>query len=63
MEQGLINGIALIDLSKEFDLVDHRLLLEKLEPYGITPLALRWFKSYLNDSYQVVQRHPYRNQL
>ena len=55
LEQGLINGIALIDLSKAFDLVDHRLLLQKLEEYGITPIALKWFKSYLNDRYQVVQ--------
>ncbi|CAB4038093.1 Hypothetical predicted protein [Paramuricea clavata] len=38
-----------------FDLVDHRLLLQKLEQYGITPIALKWFKSYLNDRYQVVQ--------
>ena len=45
MEQGLSNDIALIDLSKAFGLVDHRLLLQKLEQYGITPLALRWFKS------------------
>ena len=55
IEQGLINGIALIYLSKAFDLVDHRLLLQKLEQHGITPIALKWFKSYLNDRYQVVQ--------
>ncbi len=55
MEQGLINGIALTDLSKAFDLVHHRLLLKKLERYGITSLALSWFKSYLNYRYQVVQ--------
>jgi hypothetical protein len=55
IEQGLINGITLVDLSKAFDLVDHRLLLQKLEEYGITPIALKWFKSYLNDRYLVVQ--------
>ena len=55
IEQGLINGIHLIDLSKAFDLADHRLLMQKLEQYGITPIALKWFKSYLNYRYQVVQ--------
>ena len=56
IEQGLIiNGLALIDLSKAFDLVDYKLLLQKLERYGVTPLTLKWFQSYLYDRYQLVQ--------
>jgi hypothetical protein len=35
--------------------VDQRLILHKLEQYGITPLVLRWFRSYLNNRYQLVQ--------
>ena len=55
IEKGLINGVALVDFSKAFDLVDHSVLLRKLELYGITPLALKWFKSYLNERYQRVE--------
>ena len=37
-----------IDLSKAFDTVNHKILLEKLKAYGIQFVNLRWCRSYLS---------------
>ena len=41
-----------IDLSKAFDTVDHKILLSKLDLYGIRGTTKKWFKDYLNNRKQ-----------
>ena len=54
MDKGLFTVVVMIDLRKAFDVVDHELLLKKLQVYGFNTNSLKWFRSYLNGMYQKV---------
>ena len=43
-----------IDLKKAFDTVDHELLVEKLNVYGIRGVANKWLQNYLANRKQYV---------
>ena len=45
---------VLCDLSKTFDVINHDILLKKLNVYGIRGIVNKWFASYLCDRSQFV---------
>ena len=49
MAKGSVTALTLLDLSAAIDTTDHTILLDRLNVYyGISELALGWFKSYLS---------------
>ena len=55
INNGLINGVCALDLSKAFDSLSHKIVLYKLAKYGIQDKALNWFRSYLQNRKQHVK--------
>ena len=53
IDDKLITGICSLDIAKCFDSLDHDILLQKLEFYGVVGKELCWFKSYLKDRKQI----------
>ena len=54
VDSDLMVGVMLVDLSAAFDMVDHSILLQKLELYGMDYQSISWMNSYLNRRSQVV---------
>ena len=52
-----------MDLSKAFDTLDHRILLYKLDHYGIRGTALDWFRNYLTNRKQFVSVNEINSEL
>ena len=47
--------IVLLDFSKAFDLINHNILLDKLQVFGISAPILRWMAAFLLDRTQRVK--------
>ena len=55
MDNGKLIGTIFIDLKKAFDMVDHKILIEKLKIYHFNKLTVSWFVSYLENRNQTVK--------
>ena len=47
LEAGELAGVCFLDMSAAFDIVDHSLLIKKLELYGFDNSMTSWISSYL----------------
>ena len=57
MENKKFTGLLLLDLTKAFDTVQHKILLAKLSDYGIRGVVNNFFESYLTNRSQTVIIH------
>lgn len=48
MDQRRCIGCVFIDFKKAFDVVDHNLLVRKLNSFNINPRIVKWIQEYLN---------------
>ncbi len=55
MDNGKMVGVVFLDLKKAFDTVDHDIMLNKLQKYGLSMNAVEWFRSYLTGRVQTVK--------
>ena len=56
MDGGKVTALTLLDLSDAFDIIDHTILLSRLDDwFGVTGKALNWFKLHLTGRCQRIK--------
>ena len=63
LDNGHFVGLLLINLKKAFDTVDHNILCQKLEHYGLLRRELSWFKSCLSSRQQYCSINGFESDL
>jgi hypothetical protein len=55
IQEALDKGVHSIGITKAYDTLNHKVLLEKLSSYGIRGITNLWFKSYLTNRSQCIE--------
>ena len=55
LDKGMVSGMVAIDLSKAFDTIRHKTLVQKLKSLNFDANTISWFESYLKDRKQKVK--------
>ena len=55
LDNGNYAASVFLDFDKAFDTVNHEILIDKLENYGIRGIVKNWFESYLKNRHQIVK--------
>ena len=63
LDEGRFGCGIFVNFQSTFDTVDHKILLHKLEFYGICGVCYDWFKSSLSDCKQFVSINGYNSDL
>jgi retron-type reverse transcriptase len=63
IDEGKYSVGIFLDLSKVFDTINHRILIKKLEHYGIRGVAKKWFENYLCNIKQIVKYNDVQSEV
>lgn len=47
--------MILTDLKEQFDLINHKMLLDKLLPVGFSMYTISWYESYLDEHHFTIK--------
>ena len=61
IDNNLYTRGVFLDFSKAFDTLNHEILLNKLETYGIRGNPSNWFYSYLSNRQKYVELHEFES--
>ena len=62
-EAGEVTAVIGLDQSAAFNVVDHQLLVARLELIGFDNNSLKWMKSYLSDRHQLVEIQGFQSDI